>query len=183
MDGMKKIDNAIYKKCAVSGIFLLFVLLFVAVGYLYLKCNEQRDVFDGVINNNRKIYVYSLEEVLVKLEAYSNKQKFDEDVIKLNKELLEAEKKIKNIKSAKLKADFSDVYLKNLRMKRDELVEGYQNSIIELTRKINQALADIAREKDASAVFLKSTIAVQTPYVIDLTEEVADRVQKEVKKK
>ena len=120
---------------------------------------------------------------MVKAEALSHKQKFDEEILKLNDELLEAEEKIKKIKDAKVKEDFSDVYLKNLRMKRDELVNNYQNSIKDLTQKINQALAEIAKEKDVPAVFLKSAIAVQTPYVVDLTDEIAERLQKNVEKK
>lgn len=144
---------------------------------------RQQQELVKIIHDSRKVYVYSLEEVLVKAEALSHKQKFDEEILKLNDELLEAEEKIKKIKDAKVKEDFSDVYLKNLRMKRDELVNNYQNSIKDLTQKINQALAEIAKEKDVPAVFLKSAIAVQTPYVVDLTDEIAERLQKNVEKK
>lgn len=148
-----------------------------------IRSAKQQEELVKLINDSRKIYVYSLEEVLVKAEALTPKQKFDEDIIKLNEELLDGEKKIKSIKDAKVKEDFSDVYLKNLRMRRDELINNYQNSINELTQKINQALAEIAKEKNASAVFLKSAIAVQTPYVVDLTDEIAERLQKNAAKK
>lgn len=174
-----KTDNAVKNMKYVSFVICLFIgLLLIALGYLYSKYDEQQKVFSEVINNNRKVYVYSLEDVLIKLDALNDRQKFDESIIKLNEELIEGEKKIKSIKKAQLKADFSDVYLKNLRMKRDELVNDYQNSVKELTQKINQALADIAKEKKAPVVFVKSAIAVQTPYLVDLTEEVVNRVQK-----
>jgi len=68
-------------------------------------------------------------------------------------------------------------------MKRDELVNNYQNSIKDLTQKINQALAEIATEKDVPAVFLKSSIAVQTPYVVDLTDEIAERLKQSAEQK
>lgn len=142
----------------------------------------QQEEMAKAISDSRKVYVYSLEEVLVKIDAVEERQKFEEDILKLNEELLEGEKKIKTIKEAKLKADFSDVYLKNLRMKRDELVENYQKLIKDLTQKINQALAEIAKEKDVPVVFLKSSVAVTTPYVVDLTDDVAGKLQKNAKK-
>jgi hypothetical protein len=144
--------------------------------------DAQQKELKTAIENNRKIYVYSLEDVLLKVDILDNKKKFEEEVIKLNDELLEGEKKIKSIKNAKVKEDFSDVYLKNLRMKRDELLADYQKIVEELTEKINQALAEIAKEKQVSVVFLKSAIAVQTPDVIDLTDEIAARVKNNSKK-
>lgn len=180
-ESIEKTNSARYVNYIMAVISLFIVLLFVAVGHLYYKCSEQEEMLANAVNNNRKIYVYNLEEVLIKLGAPDNKQKFDASIVKLNKELIENEKKIKNIKQAKLKADFSDVYLDNLRMKRDELISDYQNSVKELDKKIKQALVKIAKEKDAPAVFLKSAIAIQTPYVVDLTKEVVDRVQTETR--
>lgn len=147
------------------------------------KYAVQQEEMAKAIKDNRKIYVYSLEEVLVKIDALESRQQFEEDILKLNEELLEGEKKIKTIKEAKLRADFSDVYLKNLRMKRDELVEKYQSLIEELTQKINKALAEISKEKDVPVVFLRSSIAVSTPYVVDLTDEIAAKLQPKAKKK
>ena len=164
-------------KYAAFGACLLIGLLLIAVGHIYSKFTSQQELLEQTITNSRKVYVYSLEEVLVKVEALNNKHKFDENILKLNDELLKSEEKIKNIKNAKLQEDFSDVYLKNLRLKRDELVNDYQKSIEELTVKINQALAEIAQEKDVPAVFLKSAIAVTTPHVVDLTDEVVARMQ------
>ena len=152
----------------------LFIIMLASSGLLLWQ-NQQ---LNQKITESRKIYIYSLEDVLLKVEALGNKRKFEEDVLKLNEELIEAEEKIKNIKNSKLKEDFSDMYLKNLRMKRDELVNNYQKSIEELTARINEALIEITQEKDIPTVFMKSSIAVTSPYVVDITEEVAQRVKK-----
>ena len=178
---VKKADNITGIKYVISGICLLVGLLIVAFGYLYFECFEQEKVLANLINNNRRVYVYNLEEVLIKLDVQGNKQKFDNSIIKLNNELMDGEKKIKNIKKAKVKEDFSDMYLKNLRLKRDELVDEYQKSVEKLNDRIKQALVEIAKEKDAPAIFLKSAIAITTPHVVDLTNEVVKKVKKYAK--
>ena len=178
----KKADNNTTGiKCVISGICLLVGLLIVALGYLYSECVEQEKVLANLINNNRRVYVYNLEEVLIRLDVHGKKLKFDNSIVKLNNELMDGEKKIKNIKKADVKEDFSDVYLSNLRMKRDELVEEYQKSVEKLNDRIKQALVEIAKEKDASAIFLKSAVAIKTPYVVDLTNEVVKKVKKYTK--
>jgi len=161
--------------------FFLSVLLLIMLaggGYLFWQNQQLSQQLGRQIEENRKVYIYSLDEVLLKVEALESKRKFEEDVTKLNDELLEAEEKIKNIQDANLQEDFSVVYLKNLRMKRDDLVNNYQKSIEDLTTKINEALASIAKEKDISVVFLKSSIAATSPYVVDITEEVVNRIKK-----
>ena len=178
---VKKADNINGIKYVVSGICLLVGLLIVALGYIYSEFIEQEKVMANLINNNRKVYVYNLEEVLIKLDVQGNKQKFDNDIIKLNNELMDGEKKIKNIKKANVKEDFSDVYLSNLRMKRDELVDEYQKSVEKLNDRIKQALVETAKEKDAPAIFLKSAVAIKTPHVVDLTNEVVKKVKKYAK--
>ena len=130
------------------------------------------------LEKSRKIYVYSLDEVLLKTQMVETKQKFDTEIVALNKELLNTEKKIKTIKNAKVKADFSEVYLKNLRMKRDELIENYKKSVDEITQKINAALEETIKEKDINAVFFKNSIAAKTPHVIDLTDEIVEKIKK-----
>jgi transposase len=165
-------------KHILAVICLFIVLLLGAVGHLYFKCAEQ----DNIIKNNRKVYVYNLEEVLTKLDVQGNKKRFEDSIVKLNEELLEGEKKIKNIKKADVKADFSDVYLNSLRMKRDDLINDYQKSVKELDKNIKKTLVEIAKEKKAPAVFLKSAVAIQTPDVVDLTGEVVKRVKKNIKK-
>ena len=130
------------------------------------------------IEENKKIYVYSLDEVLLKSEVVETKQKFDAEIVKLNDELLTAEKKIKSLKNAKVKIDFTDMYLKNLRIKRDELIENYQKTVEEMTKKINAALEEIIKEKNIPAIFVKKAVAVPSPYIIDITGEVIEKIKK-----
>lgn len=153
---------------------LSIVLAYIGLG----ACFYQNRILTQKIENARKIYVYDLQEVIRHTGIAEAKQKYEQDVISLNEDLLAAEKKIKSLKDAKVKEDFSEVYLKNLRLKRDELVENYEKSISELTGKINVALAEIAKEKDTSAIFVRDIIVVKTPYVEDVTDDVIKHLKK-----
>ena len=153
---------------------LSIVLAYIGFGV----CLYQNRILTQKIENARKIYVYDLQEVIRHTGIAEAKQKYEQDVISLNEDLLAAEKKIKSLKDAKVKEDFSEVYLKNLRLKRDELVENYEKSISELTGKINVALAEIAKEKDTSAIFVRDIILVKTPYVEDVTDDVIKHLKK-----
>ena len=170
-------------------IIALFAVMICAIGYLYnsvgklqenQKLNSTQTVqsIEKQISESRKIYIYNLEEVLRKINAVDEKVQMEEKILKLNNELSVAEKKIKSLKNAKVKEDFSDMYMKNLRMKRDEILENYQKTLGDITDRINAALNEIAKEKNVSAVFVHSAIAVRTPYVEDITDEVVARIQK-----
>lgn len=185
---MKKKVSSQSKKSS-SNAFLIFsiALLYVGLGGLAYLYSSQKSVdnsqavqqsLQAQINENKKIYIYNLEEVLRKINALETKKKFEDEIIKLNDELLEAEKKIKSLKSAKVKEDFAEVYLNNLRMKRDEIVDNYEKNIEELTSKINAALAEIAQEKNIPTIFVQQAVALNTNFVVDLTDEVAARIQK-----
>ena len=130
------------------------------------------------IEQSRKVYIYSLDEVLLKTNMVEAKQKLDTEIVALNKELLSGEKKIKSLKDAKVKLDFSEVYLKNLRMKRDELVENYKKSVEEITQKINVAMQEVIKEKKINVVFFKNAVAADTPYVIDITNDIIEKIKK-----
>lgn len=141
------------------------------------KLEQQFATLEPKIEESRKIYIYSLEDVILKTGAVQIKQKFEADILELNKELVAAEQKIDSIEKANVKADVSELYLKNLRLKRDELMNNYQKSIEDLNKKINDAVVEIAKEKQVSAVFLKTAIAATSPYVVDITDEVAKRIK------
>ncbi len=150
---------------------IAILLLLIGIISLFFVMNKNME-------ESKKIYVYSLDEVLLKSQVVETKQKFDAEIIKLNEELKIGEKKIKSLKDKKVKLDFSDIYLKNLRNKRDELVENYQKTVEEVTQKINTALEQIVKEKEIPAVFVKKAIAIPTPYVIDITDEVVEKIKK-----
>lgn len=149
---------------------IIVVLALLLVG-MYAFCNHK-------IEQSRKVYIYSLDEVLLKTDMVEKKQKFDTEIVALNKELLRGEKKIKSLKDAKVKLDFSEVYLKNLRMKRDELVENYKKSVEEITQKINTAMREVVEEKKINVVFFKNAVAADSPYVIDITNEIIEKIEK-----
>ena len=182
------------------GIYLLIALLFILVGYLCNKCanlqdeittNHQthttdfRNLFgkyttlqDEVIAN-RKIYVYNLEEVLTKTGIIETKKEFEENLIRLNEELIDGQKRIKSLRDARVKEDFSEIYLNNLRSKRDDLVNHYDNKLDELAGKINKALAELCKEKNIPTVYLNSTVAITTDDVVDITDEVLEKINKQ----
>jgi len=156
---------------------VIFILVALVAGGAFIQYQTNQKL-QQQITENRKVYIYSLEDVLIKIEAIQIKKKFEQDIMDLNQELVAAEKKIDSIKKADVKADVSDLYLKNLRLKRDELMNNYQKTLEEVTKKINDAVVEVAKEKKVSAVFLKTAIAASTPYVVDITEEVAAHVKK-----
>ena len=140
---------------------------------------EDNEQLHMQIQNNRKVYVYNLETVLSDIGAAEAKQKFEKDVDKLNKEVIAAEKKIKNIKDAKAKAEFSEVYFKSLRLKRDNLVEDYNKSLQELLKKINKALAQTATDKNVATIFSSKSVAVTTEDVIDVSADIVKTLKAE----
>lgn len=152
--------------------FILFcvVLIFGTVCFGYKSLRE-------TLENNRKIYVFNMDEVLIQTGFVDNKKKFDEEVLKLNDEVLVSEKKIKNIKNAKVKDDFATVYLNSLKLKRNELIDNYQKQIEELTGKINKNLKIIAAERNAPAIFNKSSLAVMTDDVIDVSADLIAKIK------
>lgn len=159
----------------IGAIFVLVysVILTICVYSLNNKIAEQQNQ----IQVNRKILFYNLEEVLRATNAINAKTEFEGEIIKLNDEVFAAEKKIKSLKDAKVKADFSDVYLNNLKLKRDDLVAKYEQNIKELTDKINAALVDVAKENNASVIFVQSALAVNTPETQDVTDEIIKKIK------
>lgn len=184
---------------ATFGTCLLIGLLFIAVGHLYHKCSllQEKEIashkayihnienlqnqyiaLQDEVNASRKVYVYNLEEILTKMNLLETKKKFEEDLIKLNDELVNGKEKIEALKNAQVQEDFSEVYLNNLRFKRDELVTHYDKTLDELADKINKALLELCAEKNIPTVFISSAVAIPTENVIDVTNEVLAKIQK-----
>lgn len=183
---------------ATYGAYLLIAFLLIFVGCLYHKFTTLQNELLAHQKNNvsdiknlktqytalqdrviaqRKIYVYNLEEILTKSDIMATKKEFEENLIKLNNELTDGQKRIKSLHDAKIKEDFSEVYLNNLRSKRDELVNHYDKKLDELADKINKALTELCKEKDIPTVFLNTSIAITTDDVIDLTDEILEKIK------
>lgn len=150
-------------------IFLLVVVVCLFCKVIILSCQ---------LNNARKIYVYNLEEIVSASGIVKLQKELEDNVNKLNDEVLKAQKKITAIRDAKVKEDFSEMYVKSLELKRDDLYEKYNNEMIVLTDKLNDVMRQIAKEKNASTIYSNKNITVQTPFVIDVTPEILDILKK-----
>jgi len=154
------------------------LLLYVMIGFLFYQTNVSKKVIVQQINESRKVYTYNLDRIFEAMNVVEAKKRYEESVIGLNNELLEAEKKIKSLKDAKVKEDFSEMYLKNLKIRRDEIVSTYEKSVADIGEKFNNALKEIVDEQDLPAVFLPSSIAVKTSHTVDLTDEIIAKMKK-----
>ena len=129
----------------------------------------------------RKImaYVYDLQDTLRGLRVDELNAEFEAKINILNHEVLTAQNKISSLKDANIQADFSDVYLNSLKNKRDTMIKEYNDTLQEITDRINQNLVQIAHEKNTPTIFNKQTIGAFTPDVIDITAEIVQRIQAE----
>lgn len=125
----------------------------------------------------QNVYIYDLEETLrgVRLDEFN--REFEAKINILNDEVSTAQLKISSLKDSKEKDDFSEVYLKSLKLKRDTMLEQYNRSIQEITDEINAKISEIAQERNALVVFDRRAVTAKTPHVIDVTEEIVKRAQ------
>lgn len=138
---------------------------------------EQLKTIAGVINTNRKIYIYNPEQILASYPVINQlKTKYTDDLTALNTEVEKAKKQIKNVKDAKVKADFSDAYLNSLVLKRNTLVEEYQKNMEQAAAHINQILVEVAASHSAPTIFNAQAIGVQSQNVIDVTAEILQKL-------
>lgn len=129
------------------------------------------------VDDNRKIYVYSMEETLRAAGIPASSQQFETDIASLEKEVADAQEKIKTLKEAQVQEEFSDMYLRSLKMRRDELINKYSESMQVVLNAINQALEEVARENNVHTIFLSSAIAISTEYVVDVTPQVIEKMK------
>ncbi len=163
------------------------------VGLAFFTCSLERRI-TGIENNtsqienklakrvddNRKIYVYNMEETLLAAGIPASSQQFETDIASLEREVADAQEKIKTLKEAQVKEEFSDMYLRSLKMRRDELINKYSESMQVVLNAINQALEEVARENNVHTIFLSSAIAISTEYVVDVTPQVIEKMQQHV---
>jgi len=125
------------------------------------------------------VYVYDVKKIVSdSSELNALQQKYAKQLNELNKQVAEAQKKLEKMKDKKAKAEFSDVYLSTLNLKRDTLFEEYEKAINDLSDRTNTALLKVVEEKGAPVVYDVKAIAVTTPNVIDITGEVLQELQK-----
>lgn len=171
-------------------IYVLITILAILTGVQANKINVQKNNIIQLNNrveelqnqtaqeivNNRRIFVCNMEEIYKQLNVESKNTDFELEIAKLNDDVSAAQQKIKNLKDAKVKADFTDVYLNSLLAKRDKMVEEYQNSLHETMVKINQAMAAVAAEKKATTIFRSQAVTALTKYTIDVTNDILQKI-------
>ena len=132
---------------------------------------------ENQVENSRYVYVYDVEEVLRGIRLDDLNREFEAKISILNQEVSSAQDKISTLKNSKVKEDFSDVYLKSLKLKRDNMVKEYGRMLQNITNEINEKVTGLALDNGIAVVFDKRFITVRTPQVIDLTDEIIRQVQ------
>ena len=178
-------------------VYLLLAILAILAGIQANKINEQKNEINEQKNsvtelsnrveelqnqtaveivNNRRIFVCNMEEIYKQLNINERNTDFELKIAKLDSDVTAAHKKIKNLKNAKVKADFTDVYLNSLVAKRDKVVEEYQDALHDTMAKINQAMAQVAVEQKANTIFRSQAVTALTKYTVDVTQEVLKKI-------
>lgn len=153
---------------------VLFMLICCGViGFQQFQIKNMQDKLGKL----QHVYVYDLEEILRGVNLDELNREFEAKISILNNEVATAQDKISALKNSKVKDDFSDVYLKSLKLKRDTMVNEYSRTLQNITDEINDKVTELAQENGASVVFDRRTIAASTPMVVDLTSEIISRVQ------
>lgn len=129
------------------------------------------------ISEGRKIYVFSLDETVLSLGMLDKKKLFEQRVNRLNDEVRAAERKLKGIKDKSVRSEYSEVYMKSLQIKRNNLITDYEKEMADLNNRINKALEDVVVEQKLPAVWSAKNIAVATQDVVDITEAVIAKLQ------
>ena len=181
------------QKCRKWPLVLLTLGLFATVAgssygfyYLYqqnmalnaelLQAKQNAEALSVELQNSKIVYVYNLEAVVASSNIIAIKQQFEEKIKELAKEVDEAQKKIKNMRNSKVKDDFSDIYMKSLKLKRDETVKAYDETMLQATENINVALKEVAQAKEAKVIFNVKALALTSELTIDVTPEVINLV-------
>lgn len=159
---------------------LTVILLGLVIGF------QQKQIYDIEQTNKslrndfshiKKVYVYNLEETLRGVDLEKLNREFEAKLNVLNEEVSIAQEKISSLKETKDKDNFSDIYLKSLKLKRDTMVQEYNYMLENLTEQINQVIAEIAKEKKAMVILDIRAVASITEDVEDVTNEVIKRVK------
>ncbi len=181
----KKVNNTVKTPCKETGKksgfkwveYLFVIVLFGVFGWNIKHQQVQINKLQQQIAQIQYVYVYDLEEVLRGVRLDDLNREFEAKINILNNEVSSAQDKISNLKNSKVKDDFSDVYLKSLKLKRDSMIQEYSRTLQNITAEINEKVTELAQEKSAPVVFDRRFITARTPLVIDLTDEIIGRIK------
>ena len=147
------------------------------------KINVLKNQVAKQVVNERRVYICNMEEIYAALQVEERNRNFEIELDKLNNEVKSAQKKIDSLKNAKVKANYSDVYLNSLVAKRDKVAEDYQNSLQQTLANVNQALSEVAAESGVNVIFRSKATAVSTKYTVDVTQKVLEKIKNMENKK
>lgn len=167
----KKDYASLYK---VWGSLIAVSILFSGVCYYQ---SQKINQLSEQIQSSKKVYVYDLQEALKGLKIDTLNAEFENRINVLNREVLSAQDKISSLKDYKVKENFSDVYLNSLKMKRDTMINDYNEALQDITMQINDNLVKIAEEKNTPTIFNKQSISAMTKDVEDITQELVDKIK------
>ena len=148
---------------------MMIALLLVANAFSAYKIYT----LEKMVVHDSKIYVYSMENVLLLAGMADENKQHQIELDKLEKEIDAAQKKLNGIKDKKLKQEYSEVYMKSLRLKRDTLIETHEKFMNNLLKNVNRALLAVTEKYKAPTIFAAKSIAVHTPNVVDVTDEIS----------
>ena len=182
---MTKKSSSISKNFSVSDIkvskgVILGCAAFVLLGVVdAIHCSEievlknQVEFLENQIEQGQKTYVYDVNKVIAGTPSLIEmKKNYELQLADLNNQIDEANKKLEKMKDKAAKAEYSEVYLTSLKVKRDALIENYQTSVQNISDTVNSALLSVVDANGLNVVFDVKSIAVKTAKVIDITDEV-----------
>ncbi|MBQ7632764.1 MAG: hypothetical protein IJS88_01450 [Alphaproteobacteria bacterium] len=151
--------------------FALLMILVLLVGNVFSLYQLQQ--LEKRVSHDSNIYVYSMENVLLLAGMAEENKEYQIEFDKLAKDIDAAQKKLNSIKDKKLRQEYSEVYMKSLQLKRDTLVETHDKFKADLLKNINRALLAVTEKYNAPTIFYAKSIAVHTPNVVDVTDEIS----------
>lgn len=161
------------------------ILGVVMSGFLYKQVSDLKELignldtnFSTNVNDGRKVYVFNTDKAIEGIGLPEISRKFEEDIYDLDRQVKEAQDTIKDIKEEEVKNKVLTMSVKPLQMKRDELLEAYSKATQDALNNINNALAQIAAEDNIPTIFINKSVAVNTNYVIDVTDRVVEMIKK-----
>ena len=163
---------------------VLFLTTFIYQAVQNSNLKKQVEALAFLSARSDIVYVYSPEILVAQSpEIVAMKENYTKRVNELTKEIEEAGQKIKNFKNEKVKEDFSDIYLQSLIAKRNDLVGGYQQKLQEITSKVNQALENVMKANNITAVFDTKVLLGRSNKVIDITSLISQNFEALIKEK
>lgn len=149
---------------------MMIVALLAANAFSAYKIHK----LEKAVDHDSKVYVYSMENVLLLAGMADENKQYQIEMDKLGKEIDAAQKKLNGMKDKKLKQEYSEMYMKSLTLKRDTLKETHDKFMANLLKNVNRALLVVTEKYKAPTIFTTKSIAVHTPNVVDVTDEISN---------